>query len=70
LGVGAELNLPTLGFSLLIAVVATVLSGTAPALLVARADLNESLKEGGRSGGAGSGPIVCAACWWSAKCLW
>jgi len=55
LGVGAELNLPTLGFSLLIAVVATVLSGTAPALLVARADLNESLKEGGRSGGAGSG---------------
>ena len=55
LGVGAELNLPTLGFSLLIAVVATLLSGTAPALLVARADLNESLKEGGRSGGAGSG---------------
>jgi len=55
LGIGAELNLPTLGFSLLIAVVATVLSGTAPALLVARADLNESLKEGGRSGGAGSG---------------
>jgi predicted permease len=55
LGIGAELNLPTLGFTLLIAVLATVLSGTAPALFVARSDLNESLKEGGRSGAAGSG---------------
>jgi hypothetical protein len=31
-------------------VVATVISGTAPAVLAARADLNEMLKEGGRSG--------------------
>jgi predicted permease len=55
LGLGGELNLPTLGFTLLIVVVATLLSGTAPALLVARSNLNETLKEGGRSGGAGSG---------------
>jgi len=44
------LNANTLGFTLLIAVVATVISGTAPAVLAARADLNEMLKEGGRSG--------------------
>jgi predicted permease len=44
------LNLDTLGFTLLIAVAATLISGTAPAWLVARADLNEMLKEGGRSG--------------------
>lgn len=52
---GGGLNLPTLGFTLLIAVVATLLSGTVPALLTARSDLNETLKEGGRSGGVGSG---------------
>ena len=55
LDLGGGLNLPTLGFTLLIAVVATLLSGTAPALLIARSGLNETLKEGGRSGGAGSG---------------
>ena len=55
LDLGGGLNLPTLGFTLLIAVVATLLSGTAPALLTARSSLNEALKEGGRSGGAGSG---------------
>lgn len=51
---GSDLNLLTLGFTLLIAVVATVVSGTAPALLSVRAELNETLKEGGRSGGAGT----------------
>jgi predicted permease len=55
LDVGGGLNLPTLGFTLLIAVVATLLSGTAPALLIARSGLNETLKEGGRSGGASAG---------------
>jgi len=55
LDLGGGLNLPTLGFTLLIAVVATLLSGTAPALLIARSGLNETLKEGGRSGGSGSG---------------
>jgi predicted permease len=44
------LNPDTLGFTLLIAVVATVISGTAPAVLAARADLNAMLKESGRSG--------------------
>jgi predicted permease len=53
--VGGGLSLPTLGFTLLIAVAATLLSGTAPALLSARSGLNETLKEGGRSGGVGSG---------------
>lgn len=55
LDLGGGLNLPTLGFTLLIAVVATLLSGTAPALLTARSGLNETLKEGGRSAGSGAG---------------
>ena len=55
LDVGGGLSLPTFGFTLLVAVVATLLSGTVPALLTARSGLNEALKEGGRSGGAGSG---------------
>jgi predicted permease len=55
LGLGGDLNLPTLGFTVLIAAAATLLSGTAPALITARSSLNETLKEGGRSGGAGSG---------------
>jgi predicted permease len=54
LDLGGGLSLPTLGFTLLIAVVATLLSGTVPALLIARSGLNETLKEGGRSGGAGA----------------
>jgi predicted permease len=55
MSVSGGLNLPTLGFTVLVAIVATVLSGTAPALLSARCNLNEALKEGGRSGGSGSG---------------
>ena len=55
LDLGGGLSLPTFGFTLLIAVAATLLSGTVPALLTARSGLNEILKEGGRSGGAGSG---------------
>jgi predicted permease len=55
LDLGGGLNLPTLSFTLLIAVVATLLSGTAPALLIARSGLNETLKEGGRSAGYGAG---------------
>jgi predicted permease len=52
---GGGLNLPTLGFTLLITLVATLLCGAVPALLTARSGLNETLKEGGRSGGAGCG---------------
>ena len=55
LDLGGGMSLRTLVFTLLAAVAATLLSGTVPALLTARSDLNESLKEGGRSGGAGSG---------------
>jgi predicted permease len=51
---GGGVNLPTLGFTFLIVVVATLVAGTAPALLTCRADLNETLKEGGRSGAAGT----------------
>ncbi len=44
LDLGGGLSLPTFGFTLLIAVVATLLSGTVPALLTARSGLNEILK--------------------------
>ncbi len=50
---GGTLNLSTLGFVLLVTVVTTLLSGTVPALLAARSDLNETLKQSGRSRGAG-----------------
>jgi predicted permease len=52
---GGGLNLPTLGFVILISVVATLLCGAAPALLSGRSSLSETLKEGGRSKGAGRG---------------
>ncbi len=52
---GGNLSLPTLGFVLLIAVATTLLSGTAPALLIARSGPNETLKEGARSGASGAG---------------
>jgi len=55
LDLGGGLNWPTLGFTLLIAVAATLLSGTVPALLTTRSGLNETLKEGGRSGSVSSG---------------
>jgi hypothetical protein len=52
---GGGLSLRTRGFTSLIAVVATLLSGTMPALLTAPSGLHETLQEGGRSAGAGSG---------------
>jgi putative ABC transport system permease protein len=51
---GGGLNLPTLGFTLLIVAVATVASGLAPALLSVRGNLNNTLNEGGRSGIGGT----------------
>src|SRR5215472_11965005 len=54
LDLGGGLNVPTLGFTVAIVVIATLVSGTVPALLSARADLNVTLKEGGRAGGAGT----------------
>jgi predicted permease len=47
-------NLPTLGFTLLIVVLATVASGLSPALLSIRTDLNNTLNEGGRAGIGGT----------------
>lgn len=52
---GGGLDLPVLGFVLLITLAATLLSGLAPALLTARSEVNETLKEGGRSRGASRG---------------
>jgi putative ABC transport system permease protein len=51
---GGGLNVPTLGFTVVIVSVATLISGAVPALVSARADLNDTLKEGGRVGGAGT----------------
>jgi putative ABC transport system permease protein len=51
-GVGLEragLDLPVLAFSLLLCVVTGVLAGLVPAWLQSREDLNEPLREGGRS---------------------
>jgi predicted permease len=45
----------TLLATVLVCVAAALLSGVAPALQVARTDMNDSLKEGGRSGTAGAG---------------
>lgn len=48
--VGGGFSLPTLGFTVVIVAAVTLVSGTVPALLSARADLNETMKEGGRAG--------------------
>jgi len=54
LRLGGYLNWPTLGFTVALAAAATLISGTMPALMSARAGLNETLKEGGRGAGAGT----------------
>ncbi|HLM98696.1 MAG TPA: ABC transporter permease [Bryobacteraceae bacterium] len=50
LAAGAQLNGRILAFTILICAGATLLSGAAPALLWLRTDVNETLREGGRSG--------------------
>jgi predicted permease len=54
--VDIHLNSHMLAFTVLLGVAAAVLAGVAPAVQASRADLNESLKEGGRSGAAGQAP--------------
>ncbi|HZU23922.1 MAG TPA: ABC transporter permease [Bryobacteraceae bacterium] len=49
-----ELNGDILAFTVIICVLACVISGIAPALSATRVELNEALNEGGRSGTAGS----------------
>jgi putative ABC transport system permease protein len=48
-----EMNADIFAFTMLLCMVACVLSGIAPALHTARADLSDALKQGGRSGSAG-----------------
>jgi predicted permease len=48
-----EMNADIFAFTMLLCLVACVVSGIAPALHTARADLSDALKQGGRSGSAG-----------------
>ena len=54
IGAGDGTDFSTAIFTALVAGLATVIAGTAPVLFSVRADLNETLKEGGRSGAAGA----------------
>lgn len=51
-----HLNSHMLAFTVLLGVATAVLAGVAPAVQATRADLNEGLKEGGRTGAAGQAP--------------
>ncbi len=51
--IGGGLSGPTVAFTLLVVLVATVASGLAPALLSVRGDLSRTLNEGGRGGTGG-----------------
>ena len=57
-------NWGLLAFAFLIAVLAGVISGLPPALMVWRSDLSGSLKQDGRSQSDGMSNIGCATCSW------
>jgi predicted permease len=50
-----SLDWPVVGFALLLAVLTGLVCGLVPALAATRTDVNEALKEGGRTGTAGGG---------------
>ena len=54
IAIGFQLSGRVLVFTVLTCVLATVISGAAPALFWLRSDVNETLKEGGRSGSQGA----------------
>ena len=54
LGLDLQLNGHVLSFTLLLCLLTALLAGLVPALQSGRADLNEKLNEGGRSGAAGT----------------
>jgi putative ABC transport system permease protein len=52
---GIEVDSSVLAFTFIISILTGLVFGLAPALRISRPDLNESLKEGGRSQGTGAG---------------
>ncbi len=50
--IGVQMNLKVLGFTVFVSFITGILFGIIPALYASRSDLNEALKEGGRTSGA------------------
>ena len=61
-----RLDAGALGFMVFVSILTGALFGLAPALECARADLNATLKEGGRGGG-GTRAGGCGRPWWSPR---